>query len=97
VCAERCKHGSEGGAGCSSNGRLRTYPTAERPTRTTVGKRTPKSNAASERQFVDIDPWAVLLEQLMEVPAEGSAASEPGQGGTSDQPEPRRPKRDRGK
>ena len=26
-----------------------------------------------ERRFVDIDPWAVLLEQLMEVPEEQSA------------------------
>ena len=27
-----------------------------------------------ERRFVDVDPWAVLLEQLMEVPEEGVPA-----------------------
>ena len=27
MCFESCKHGSEGGAGCSSDGCLRTYPT----------------------------------------------------------------------
>ena len=27
MCSESCKHGSEGGAGCSSDGRLRTHPT----------------------------------------------------------------------
>ena len=26
-----------------------------------------------ERQFVDVDPWAVLLEQLMEMPEEEPA------------------------
>ena len=42
------------------------------------------------RVLVDVGPWAVLLEQLMEVPAEGGGTSEPGQGGMNDQPEPRR-------
>jgi hypothetical protein len=52
---------------------------AERPPRTKAGKRA-KRLAASEaeamppptpkRQFVDIDPWAVLLEGLLEMPAE---------------------------
>jgi hypothetical protein len=51
---------------------------------------------AGEGDFLRAVAEAVLLEQLMEVPAEGSAASEPGQGGTNDQPGPRRPKRDRG-
>ena len=31
-------------------------------------------NPECERRFVDIDPWAVLLEQLMEVPDEGPSA-----------------------
>jgi hypothetical protein len=31
-----------------------------------------------ERRFVDIDPWAVLLEQLMEVPAEEPAVRKRG-------------------
>ena len=52
---------------------------AERPTRTRVGKHAAKRGATREaettwpppeRQFFDIDPWAVLLEQLMEVPGE---------------------------
>jgi hypothetical protein len=51
---------------------------AEKPNRARVGKRskrnaTPKAATTQpppERQFVDIDPWAVLLEQLMEVPGE---------------------------
>ena len=71
---------------------------AARPTRTRVGKRAPKSDTKSEaaslpkpeHRLVDIDPWAVLLEQLMDVSEEGRATSEPAQGGTNDQPEPRR-------
>ena len=55
---------------------------AERSTRRTAGKRAlgRDSGAASEpettqqptpgRQMVDFDPWAVLLEQLMETPEE---------------------------
>jgi hypothetical protein len=54
----------------------------EKSARARAGKRTPKRAsadaapeptppAAPERRFVDIDPWAVLLEQLMEVPEEG--------------------------
>ena len=51
----------------------------EEPARRRAGKRTPKRMAstgpetmsqAGERRLVDIDPWAVLLEQLMEVPEE---------------------------
>jgi hypothetical protein len=56
---------------------------AEKPTRARAGKRVAKHGAAREaeaappaapeRRFVDIDPWAVLLEQLMEVPEEEPA------------------------
>ncbi len=55
---------------------------SERPVRPKVGKRGAKRDAASkpeqtpprpEPRFVDIDPWGVLLEQLMEVP-EGEPA-----------------------
>jgi hypothetical protein len=35
---------------------------------------------APERQFVDIDPWAMLLEQLMEIPEEQPAKRKPGSG-----------------
>ena len=61
---------------------------AERSTRRTTGKRALRrdGSAASEpeatqqpkpeHRFVDIDPWAVLLEQLMELPAERTATSE---------------------
>src|SRR5689334_5283278 len=74
---------------------------ADRPTRPITGKRAPRRSGSaaskpgtmppptSERRFVDIDPWAVLLEQLMEVPEESRATSEPEQGGTNDRPEPR--------
>jgi hypothetical protein len=50
-----------------------------------AGKRGAKRDAASkpeqtppqpERRFVDIDPWAVLLEQLMEAPEEEPAGRE---------------------
>jgi hypothetical protein len=34
--------------------------------------------AAPERRFVDIDPWAVLLEQLTEVPEESVPAGRKG-------------------
>ena len=83
---------------------------AERPVRRTTGKRAPRHSGSavskretmqqptSERRFVDIDPWAVLLEQLMKVPEERSATSEPEHGGTNGQPEPRRSaKKGRGK
>ena len=33
-----------------------------------------KKQPEQERRFVDIDPWAVLLEQLMETPEEGAPA-----------------------
>ena len=56
----------------------------EKPAYRRAGKRTPKrisadtvpepTPAASERRFVDIDPWAVFLEQLMEVPEEQPVA-----------------------
>jgi hypothetical protein len=56
-----------------------TTVATERETQTKAGKRT-KRTAASEaettrqptpgRQMVDFDPWAVLLEQLMETPEE---------------------------
>ena len=84
---------------CGTEGALMA---AERPIRRTTGKRAPRrsGSAASEpettrqlkpeHRLVDIDPWAVLLEHLMEVPEEGRATSEPAQGGTNDQPEPRR-------
>jgi hypothetical protein len=32
------------------------------------------------RQYVDIDPWAMLLEQLMETPEEEPAKRKPGSG-----------------
>jgi hypothetical protein len=75
---------------------------AERSTRRTTDERAPGRDDRAppepgttrqptpERRFVDIDPWAVLLEQLMEVPEEGSAAREPERGGANDQPGPRR-------
>jgi hypothetical protein len=63
---------------------------AEKPTRTNAGKGTPKRSAARaaeatpvpkpERQFVDIDPWAVLLEGLMEIPEEKPAERKPAKG-----------------
>ena len=54
---------------------------AERARRAKAGKRTKRVAAPEtetmrtppskpERQFVDIDPWAVLLEGLMEIPEE---------------------------
>ena len=64
---------------------------AERPTRAGAGKRAAKRGtareaevmptAAPERRFVDIDPWAMLLEQLMEVPEEEPAGSKGGKRG----------------
>ena len=58
---------------------------AKRPPKRSTGKRktrqavpeTPASakseQPARERRFVDIDPWAMLLEQLMEEPEEKTA------------------------
>src|SRR3954466_15185811 len=49
---------------------------------TTLGAGTPALDAARppdrERRFVDVDPWAVLLEQLMEVPEEEPAGRKGG-------------------
>jgi hypothetical protein len=36
---------------------------------------------APERRFVDVDPWALLLEQLTEVPEEQPAGRKGGKGG----------------
>ena len=51
----------------------------------------PRIGRAMRGVFSAYDPWAVLLEQLMEAPDGGGAVSQPEQGGTNDQPEPRRP------
>jgi hypothetical protein len=65
---------------CAESRQRGTAVATERPTRARAGKRVAKSGAAREaeaappvapeRRFVDIDPWAVLLEQLMEAPDE---------------------------
>ena len=56
--------------------------TGKRKVRRT-GTGTPTPNAAQppdrQRRFVDVDPWAVLLEQLMEVPEEGAPAERKGE------------------
>ena len=59
-------------------GRKEAAVAAKRPTRTKAGKGTSKRTTVRspegtapiepEQRFVDIDPWAVMLEQLMEVP-----------------------------
>ena len=60
---------------------------AEKPTRVRAGKHVAKrgaareAEAAPERRFIGIDPWAVLLEQLMEVPEEEPAERKGGKGG----------------
>jgi hypothetical protein len=36
--------------------------------------------ALPERRLVDVDPWAMLLEQLMEVPEEQTPAGKGGKG-----------------
>jgi hypothetical protein len=69
-CTESRQRGDSGGSG-------------ETPTRAKAGKRAAKHGtahevqatplAAPERRFVDIDPWAVLLEGLMATPEEEPA------------------------
>ena len=46
------------------------------------GATAPETAKAPERErtFVDIDPWAMLLEQLMEVPEEAPAERKGGKG-----------------
>ena len=50
-----------------------------------TGTETPAPNAArppdGEPRFVDVDPWALLIEQLMEVPEEGAQAERKGRKG----------------
>ncbi len=58
---------------------------SEKPVRRRTGKRASAHKAGDapapecmwqsehERRYVDVDPWAVLLEQLMEVPEEQPA------------------------
>ena len=64
---------------------------AERARRAKAGKRTKRVAAPEtetmrtppskpERQFVDIDPWAMLLEQLMGIPEEEPAKRKPESG-----------------
>lgn len=63
---------------------------SKRPVRSKAGERGAKRGAAPQpeqtphptpvRQYVDIDPWAVLLEQLMEIPEEEPAKRKPGSG-----------------
>ena len=65
---------------------------ARQPTRRKTGRRDSRRKAgdlpaaemtsppAPKRQFVDIDPWAMLLEQLMEVPEEEPAQRKPESG-----------------
>ena len=60
--------------------------TAKRPTADgTGGKKAPRTRTDApapdatrqpdrERRLVDVDPWAILLEQLMEVPEESAPA-----------------------
>ena len=67
-----------------------TAVAAGRPTRARAGKRAAERgttrevqatpSAVPERRFVDVDPWAVLLEQLMEVPEEEPAGRRPTKG-----------------
>ena len=56
--------------------------TGKRKVRRT-GTETPAPNAARppdrERRFVDVDPWALMLEGLMEVPEEGAPAERKGE------------------
>jgi hypothetical protein len=72
--------------GCEKGKRV--LMSAERPARRTPRKHSSgrSGNAvpmpeqellAPERQYVDIDPWAMLLEQLMEVPEEEPAQRKP--------------------
>ena len=55
--------------------------TAEKPTRTRMGKRTKRpvaTDAASpegKRHLVDFDPWAILSAGLMDVPEERAPAA----------------------
>ena len=71
----------------------RASPRKNKAPRTRAG--VPGPHAAQqpdqERRFVDIDPWAVLLERLLEMPEEGDAASEPERRGTNDQLGAKRP------
>jgi hypothetical protein len=65
-----------------------TAVAAQRPTRARAGKRAAKRGAAREsevappaapeRRFVDVDPWAMLLEGLMEMPEEDAPAEREG-------------------
>ena len=44
-------------------------------------RRTGVEAPAPERGFVDVDPWALLLEQLTELPEEQPAGRKGGKGG----------------
>jgi hypothetical protein len=72
---------------CTESRQRGTAVAAERPTRARAGKRAKACEAettppaAPERRFVDIDPWAVLLEGLMATPEEEPAGSKGGKRG----------------
>ena len=68
---------------CAESRQRGTAVAAQKPTRTRAGKRAAKRGTAPEagtpsqqvpeRRYADVDPWAVLLEGLMETPEEGPA------------------------
>jgi len=74
---------------CAESRQRETAVAAEKPTRVRAGKRAAKrgaarepevtSPAAPERRFVDVDPWAMLLEELMNMPEEEPVARKRGE------------------
>src|SRR5690349_527132 len=75
---------------CAESRQRGTAVAAEGPRGTRVGKRAPKRGAvreaeamptaAPERRFVDIDPWAMLLEGLTNMPEEEPVERKGGKG-----------------
>jgi hypothetical protein len=51
-----------------------------RRTRTPAPNASQPSQESQERRLVDVDPWAILLEQLMVVPEEEPAEHKRGKG-----------------
>jgi hypothetical protein len=73
---------------CAESQQRGTPVAAKRPTRARSGERAAKRgttrevqatpSAVPERRFVDVDPWAMLLEGLMEMPEEDAPAERQG-------------------
>jgi len=76
----RCAESRQRGTTVAAKGPARAKPGKHAANRGTTREVQATPPAVPERRFVDVDPWAVLLEQLMQMPEEGPAERKPTKG-----------------